>query len=399
MNILSDGPAINENKFGSIEQNIKSNGDNQITHMNKEKDEYTFLKFYEQNSDFFQNDWYDIRVYYSSTCKYFLNSEEYHKIFANKKISRNFVRKDMMNAFIRNNCKNNYNDNYYINNNYEQNNNCIYKNDFNFFYKNYNDNNIQLKKFFLGKNLYINEQFTNCLKNNVYNNSINGQHSDVNLSSVSNKTFISSKINNANINIPKKIINHIDCPPFIPSNYSKKESESFVRKNSKDSSSKDKESDSTSSISEKRDDEVGNIHLKRMEKKPYNEKLEAADYLVEMFGRRGWICKLCNNFNYETRVKCNKCGILKRPKTLMELKQGSVENHDKEGDWKCIHCKNINYSFRTLCNRCKLPKMIPFLNYNNNQLVNQIYLPIYKTTPSLFYFGNGKTIISNNYGM
>ena len=66
MNILSDGPAINENKFGSIEQNIKSNGDNQITHMNKEKDEYTFLKFYEQNSDFFQNDWYDIRVYYSS---------------------------------------------------------------------------------------------------------------------------------------------------------------------------------------------------------------------------------------------------------------------------------------------------------------------------------------------
>ena len=33
----------------------------------------------------------------------------------------------MMNAFIRNNCKNNYNDNYYINNNYEQNNNCIYK--------------------------------------------------------------------------------------------------------------------------------------------------------------------------------------------------------------------------------------------------------------------------------
>ena len=136
-----------------------------------------------------------------------------------------------------------------------------------------------------------------------------------------------------------------------------------------------------------------------MEKKPYNEKLEAADYLVEMFGRRGWICKLCNNFNYETRVKCNKCGILKRPKTLIELKQGSVENHDKEGNWKCIHCKNINYSFRKLCNRCKLPKMIPFLNYNNNQLVNQIYLPIYKTTPSLFYFGNGKTIISNNYGM
>ena len=38
------------------------------------------------------------------------------------------------------------------------------------------------------------------------------------------------------------------------------------------------------------------------------------DYTIEMFGRRGWICELCNNFNYETRKKCNRCHINKKPK-------------------------------------------------------------------------------------
>lgn len=26
------------------------------------------------------------------------------------------------------------------------------------------------------------------------------------------------------------------------------------------------------------------------------------DYIVEMFGRKGWICELCNNFNYESKI-------------------------------------------------------------------------------------------------
>ena len=35
-----------------------------------------------------------------------------------------------------------------------------------------------------------------------------------------------------------------------------------------------------------------------------------------MFGRRGWICLDCNNFNYESRNKCNRCGTIKNPKKI-----------------------------------------------------------------------------------
>ena len=111
-----------------------------------------------------------------------------------------------------------------------------------------------------------------------------------------------------------------------------------------------------------------------------------------MFGRRGWICKLCNNFNYETRVKCNRCGILKRPKKLTEIKQRSEDERNKEGDWCCVHCKNLNYSFRTICNRCKIPKFIAFIN---NNMVNEINLPMIQS-PSFFYINKGKSLICNS---
>ena len=81
-----------------------------------------------------------------------------------------------------------------------------------------------------------------------------------------------------------------------------------------------------------------------------------------MFGRKGWICKLCNNFNYETRIKCNRCGIVKRPKNLVDLKsnisnkQFNAKTYIKKNDWICINCGNLNYSFRMFCNRCRIPK-------------------------------------------
>ena len=47
---------------------------------------------------------------------------------------------------------------------------------------------------------------------------------------------------------------------------------------------------------------------KRKKKKKIDD-----DYTVEMFGRRGWICQGCNNFNYESRKNCNRCKIPKKP--------------------------------------------------------------------------------------
>jgi len=81
-----------------------------------------------------------------------------------------------------------------------------------------------------------------------------------------------------------------------------------------------------------------------------NNELNLDESPIIMFGRKGWVCKLCKNFNYETRTKCNRCGIVKI--TKKGIKNNQNRNKRKE-DWICVHCSNLNYSFRTVCNRCK----------------------------------------------
>ena len=88
------------------------------------------------------------------------------------------------------------------------------------------------------------------------------------------------------------------------------------------------------------------------------------EYLLEMFGRIGWICNQCNNFNYETRNKCNRCGVAKSPKKLSEIKKKKERDTSKEkkknkehkGDWICPQCSNLNFGFRKVCNRCQIPR-------------------------------------------
>ena len=45
------------------------------------------------------------------------------------------------------------------------------------------------------------------------------------------------------------------------------------------------------------------------------------EYIFEKFGKRGWQCEKCNNFNFESRTKCNRCGIPKMPKSLLKLRR------------------------------------------------------------------------------
>ena len=87
----------------------------------------------------------------------------------------------------------------------------------------------------------------------------------------------------------------------------------------------------------------------------------------ELNGKKGWYCPYCNNFNYESRIKCNRC---KKPKNFLDFKniknndynvnknncEGKIHS-DKEGDWICFKCKNINFAFRKICNRCQLSKI------------------------------------------
>ena len=112
---------------------------------------------------------------------------------------------------------------------------------------------------------------------------------------------------------------------------------------------------------------------------------------TEMKGKKGWICHFCNNFNYENRVKCNRCKRNKSPKInkskkcnnnnknlninidnnkINDIKNNNstssfIISNDKKsqkyfseriGDWVCFSCKNLNFAFRKVCNRCQIPK-------------------------------------------
>lgn len=397
MDLLGDGIALNQRNSIQIENDLRLSQENPNLLNNQGKNNLFIPGINEEKINIFNNNSSeqscDIMSYYYTTHKYLLNSEEYLNIFPFHKGSRNFVRKNKVNQFYRNEFNNNYNENYI--NNYEQMNNCTYAIKHSFLNKNYNDIK-QMNNFFLGNNLYLCNNSVNKSQNIIYNSGNFNKQANDEKNNSSNNFCDLSNLNVNNINLSQNVINQIDCPPFIPSNYPKKEDDKFPRKKSEDSLSKDKESDSTSAISDKKEDEISNEPMKKNNKRRIIEKNDTGDYMVVMFGRRGWICKLCNNFNYETRVKCNRCGILKKPKKILDIKKKGEEEHNKEGDWRCVHCKNLNYSFRTICNRCKLPKVIPFINNNVNPMVNQISLPIFQLPPSLFRFHNRKTMIYNN---
>ena len=173
--------------------------------------------------------------------------------------------------------------------------------------------------------------------------------------------------NDLNENEIKNLIINIDFPPFTPSHLNDKIVD--VKKENKNSNIIPK-----TSINPIFDTNIDN-----------NKKNEDDEYLIEMFGKRGWICILCNNFNYETRIKCNRCGELKRPKKITNLKlkmkkeqTDENQNDNQNKDWVCSFCKNFNYSFRSICNRCKIPKN-PLIvdNYNptNNNYIKNNYIP------------------------
>ena len=109
-----------------------------------------------------------------------------------------------------------------------------------------------------------------------------------------------------------------------------------------------------------------NNHNQKQKKKKSKKKPKPYDdYTLEMFGRRGWICEQCNNFNYESRNKCNRCGIPKKPKKIIrnKIKNESgeiIENiirTEHKDDWCCFNCRNMNFSFRLTCNRCQMKKI------------------------------------------
>lgn len=109
-------------------------------------------------------------------------------------------------------------------------------------------------------------------------------------------------------------------------------------------------------------------------KKKKKKKKKNDGITIEMFGRRGWICEQCNNFNYESRSKCNRCGIVKQPVLVSAMlnKEEIKSNNkcDRKGDWCCYNCKNLNFAFRSICNRCQMNKEDSYQAYIKENSLN-----------------------------
>ena len=152
--------------------------------------------------------------------------------------------------------------------------------------------------------------------------------------------------------------------PSQPPQKSKIESSVFPQTNSSKKNKKgNKKAQKKKSINSNTEEEIPSQSSNKVLPESANvDKPE--EYLLEMFGRIGWICNQCNNFNYETRNKCNRCGVIKSPKKLSEIKKKKERDTSKEkkknkehkGDWICPQCSNLNFGFRKVCNRCQIPR-------------------------------------------
>ena len=336
---------------------IKDSIDN-LFHSNYNKN----IFFQNKNEENFLDENYNtIYMYYNSTIQYLKSC--YHNSFCLPS-NRNFIPKFKKDEFqqeeqIYN--KNNKNINYYIDNNK---NNEMNKN---LNYNNYNYN----YSFNQNKNIDLTQNFQ-ILEKSIINNNLN-------------------------------------CSYFFESNKNLPENSSKNIENENDSLSTSDKTSPTFSAKMEKSANILSLDNKIKNDENSNSKNEN-EYIVEMFGKKGWICILCNNFNYETRSKCNRCGVVKTPKCMMNKnikndnkKYDFTERCNKKGDWICSNCKNLNYSFRTVCNRCKFPKINYYVINPNNQINSKNENIInntqpYSISPTLIVFNNTPNIFINNYG-
>lgn len=333
----------NENQFLVFNNNFskKKNSQNDVlispfqNNLSIQENEEFKLKFMSECQNI-------IDSYYSSTVEYFKNTEKYYKIC----YSKNYIPKKKSDII--------QNDGLLTSKNINK------KNEDN----NFINANSEIKK--IEKNIEFNKNYLfNHKKKDLNNYFLNEQINIINTNENYKKKLINFSYINNNGNIPYSkniLIDEINYPPFIPSNFNKKKIyKSDLREIrevfDKEISSNCNSQNNSPFISQKKT----NIFTVNVVENNDLLDSENNDYLIEMFGRKGWICILCNNFNYETRVKCNRCGLMKKPKKIVnkksKIEENNKERNNKKGDWVCTNCNNLNYSFRTVCNRCKTPKI------------------------------------------
>ena len=177
---------------------------------------------------------------------------------------------------------------------------------------------------------------------------------------------------------------------------------------------KEKEDEKSNEINKEK--EIKTIEIKNESKKENIKEMKEEEYIFEKFGKLGWECEKCNNFNFESRTICNRCEAPKQPKSLEQIKleneQKSGEKKKKtlierKGDWQCPLCHNLNFAFRVSCNRCKLPKEMYInmsikqqrINENRNNIINNQNTFIPQIPKNQIINNNGPQLINNQYNI
>ena len=302
------------------DKRICNNSENVIRDNAKERNEKNQYNNFKQFNG--------IISYFNSTAQFLKDSNEYNSIHLSILNSKNYVPKIVFQ-------KENY-DKQYKNNNtkkYDFISNDIYNKKYNFNFFNFeqkanaDNNKVLLNNKYINRNYLSNENALLNIKignDLIYNNPpyINIDE-EKNISNGSYKLFDNNK----------------NYPIFIPSKYKKKQN-----KNSPINSNYSEKTEPTSSVSEKGENKSNFAYHKNGENLP--QKNNEDEYLTQMFGKMGWICALCNNFNYQSRNKCNRCGALKKPKKILNA-------DNTKNSWICMNCKNFNNPFNNVCSRCK----------------------------------------------
>ena len=200
-------------------------------------------------------------------------------------------------------------------------------------------------------------------KNN--SNNVNNKNSDVNIDNENNKNYI-NKDNNIKNNekekdemIDKNIKNRIEIlndplftPIFIPNEINKNK----IKENKKieEEKTEKKKEKKNNSLKNKFDDDVEPIIMMTM------PSLEEKTKLPLEIRVGDWICLYCNNLNFSFRIKCNRCGLLRKSSTHLLKKKfynnkyQYLDNNNNYNNFSINFNNNNNYE----------------LNYNNNFYIN-----------------------------
>jgi hypothetical protein len=300
-----------------FDKKVDNNIENIIRENSKERNEKN------ESNNF--NQYNEMISYFYSTAQYLKHSNEYNSIHLSMLNSKNYIPKIV---FQKKQYKEEY-ENY----NTKKDDFIYNKKDNNFNFNNFEQKvNEDNNKVFLN-NKYINRNYLsneNALLNiKIGNDLIYNNPPCINIDEEKNISNGSYKLFDNNKNYPI----------FIPSKYKKKQN-----KNSPINSNYSEKTEPTSSVSEKGENKSNFTYHKNGKNLP--QKNNEDEYLTQMFGKMGWICALCNNFNYQSRNKCNRCGALKKPKKILNA-------DNTKNSWICMNCKNFNNPFNNVCSRCK----------------------------------------------